>query len=235
MSYRDGYRAAARSRGLYRIVEQVTLPEELKPYQERLDQLTTITIKDEVAQASLNDEVWAITQLLRSHANLTHKFSSLQELDDESETAPQQDAPLHTLAAALDAIADRIRRLEHYIDTVQQAEHAEQRALLRPVVREQADRHSNEALDLLARASAGSLAPDLPQLTREARTRLHTAAAENRALQRQALELVESINALGTNAPPDLAAAAPHLTAWLHSQDPPAINAQRGGPGQPQG
>lgn len=50
LCYQDGYQAAARHRSGYPILKQAPLPEQLKPYQESLDHLATVTIHDEAAR-----------------------------------------------------------------------------------------------------------------------------------------------------------------------------------------
>lgn len=70
--------AAARHRGGYRIVKKPVLPKELEPYQESLDRMTAATIHDEMARATVRDELWALTQLFWPHAELTAKVTSLE-------------------------------------------------------------------------------------------------------------------------------------------------------------
>jgi hypothetical protein len=227
LCYQDGYRAAARHRGGYRIVKKPVLPKELDPYQESLDRMTAATIHDEIARATVRDEVWALTQLFWPHAELTAKVTSLEGQAESVGVGALPSTPAQTLDAAGSAIADRIRRLEYYVQTVQAAEQDERdaaeqggrRTSLQPLLRDRAVQYGGEAIDLLARASVGSLAPDLPAPSPEvrapeARHRLH-------ALRRRADDLVEGIEALGVDAPSDLVAAARHLNAWLEDQREP--------------
>lgn len=229
LSYQDGYRAAARHRGAYRIVKKPPRSQQWEPYQEILDRLMAATIQDEMARATVRDEVWALTQLLWSHAELSAKVTSLERQADSAGMGALPSAPPQTLDAARNAITDRICRLEHYAQTVQAAEDArqdtaeqveqeERRIALLPLLRDQAAHYSSEALDLLAQARAGSLAPDLPAPPLKA----HTPEAAGRplhALRQRADDLVECIQELEADAPSALVAAARHLNAWLHSLD----------------
>ncbi|MET9104788.1 hypothetical protein [Streptomyces antibioticus] len=219
LCYQDGYRAAARHRGGYRIVSKPALPEELSPYQKSLDRLAAATIYDEMARATVRDEVWALTQLLWAHAELVAKVAALKARAAHVNAGAILGSPTQTLDAAGSAIADRIRRMEYYVQTVQAAEaeqaaveHEVQRASLQPLLRGEALQYSGEALDLLARASGGSLAPQLPAPPRKADPPERDPLP---ALQRKAGDLVERIQAMGADAPPDLAVAARHLKHWL--------------------
>ncbi|MER6903885.1 hypothetical protein ABT322_08865 [Streptomyces flaveolus] len=170
MCYQDGYRAAARHRGGYRIVNKPVLPAQLQPYQDSLDRLAATAVPDELARTTVRDEVWAPTQLLWSCAELTAKVSTLEDQADGLDVSGQPSVPSQALDTARSAIAERIRRLEHYVQTLQATEQAEQDAVdreerriaLQPLLRDQAAQYGGEALDLLARASAGTLAPNLP-------------------------------------------------------------------------
>ncbi|MGW1328111.1 hypothetical protein ACWD64_36975 [Streptomyces antibioticus] len=222
LCYQDGYRAAARHRGGYRIIAAPPLTQELKPYQDTLDTLAATTITDEMARATVRDEVWALTQLLWEHAGLAAKVTALEEQAESVDTSMVPSAPSHTLDAARSAIADRIRRLAQYVQRVlaaQQAEraaaeHEEQRVFRQPLLRDQAVQYSSEALDLLARASVGSLASHLPAPSPEVDTP-GTPHASLRALRQRADDLVERVQTLGANAPPELVAAVRHLNIWL--------------------
>ncbi|MEU0853363.1 hypothetical protein ABZ387_36405 [Streptomyces flaveolus] len=236
LCYQDGYRAAARHRGGYRIVNKLVLPAQLQPYQDSLDRLAVTAVPDELARATVRDEVWALTQLLWSCAELTAKVSALEEQADGLEVSALPNVPSQALDSARDAIAERIRRLEQYVQAMQATEqaqqdavdHEERRIALQPLLRDQAVQYGGEALDLLARASVGSLAPNLPAPSPEAgppgpaRDPLH-------AIRRRADDLAGRIEALGAGAPAELAAAARHLHAWLdHEHQPQADPRTRG-------
>ncbi|MET8572977.1 hypothetical protein [Streptomyces sp. NPDC004783] len=222
MCYQDGYRAAARHRGGYRIVNKPVLPARLQPYQDSLDHLAATAVPDGLARATVRDEVWALTQLLWSCAELTAKVSALEEQADSLDASAPPDAAFQALDAARGAIAERIRRLEHYVQTAQATEQAEQdavdreerRVALQPLLGAQAAQYGGEALDLLARASVGSLAPNLPAPTAEAGPP-GPATDPLHPIRRMAGGLAGRIEALGAGAPAELAAAARHLHAWL--------------------
>ncbi|MEW2078128.1 hypothetical protein AB0941_31790 [Streptomyces sp. NPDC013433] len=228
LCYRDGYRAAARHRGGYRVVKKPVLWRELEPYQESLDRLTAAMIHDEVARATVRDEVWALTQLLWSYAELTAKVTVLERQADNIDAGPLSSVPAQPLDAARNAIADRISRLEYYVQTVQAAEQAEldaveqeeRRTVLQPLLHDQAVQYGDQALDLLAQASVGSLAPNLPAPSPKVRAPA-TAQPPAHDLRHRADDLVERIQALGADAPAELAAAARHLNAWLEDQPEP--------------
>ncbi|MGW1037393.1 hypothetical protein ACWD4Z_35030 [Streptomyces antibioticus] len=222
LCYQDGYRAAARHRGGYRIVAAPSLTQELKPYQDSLDTLAATTVTDEMARAAVRDEVWALTQLLWSYAGLAARVTALEEQAESIDADMVSSTPSQTLDAARSAIADRIGRLERFVQNVQEAqqaeraaaEHEEQRVFLRPLLRDQAVQCGSEALDLLARASVGSLAPHLPGPSPEvgASGSPHDSL---RMLRQRADDLVERVHALGAGAPSELVAAARHLNVWL--------------------
>ncbi|MCG8971396.1 hypothetical protein [Streptomyces sp. CL12-4] len=180
------------------------------------------TIHDDAARATVRDEVWALTQLLWSHADLSAKVTSLEGQADGGPVGALRSAPTQTLDAAQNAIAHRIRRLEHYVQSMQAAEKAEQDAVeeeerqtvLQSSLRDQATQYGSEALDLLARANVGSLAPDLPAPPLNAETP-KTARHPLDAFRKRADDLVECIQSLEADAPPDLVAAARHLSTWL--------------------
>ncbi|MEU1084269.1 hypothetical protein ABZ368_29230 [Streptomyces sp. NPDC005908] len=225
LCYQDGYRAAARHRGGYRIVNKPVLPAQLQPFQDSLDRLAATAVSDELARTTVRDEVWALTQLLWSCAELTAKVSALEEQAAGLDVSGLPSVPSQALDAARGAIAERIGRLEHYVQTVQATEQAEQDAVdreerriaLQPLLRDQAVQYDGEALDLLARASVGSLAPNLPAPSPEARP-AGTAQDPLHAIRRRADDLAGRIEALGAGAPAELAAAAQHLHAWLDNQ-----------------
>jgi hypothetical protein len=182
----------------------------------------------------VRDEVWALKQLLWSYAELTAKVISLEA--DALDASALPGVPSQALDAARAAITERIRRLEHYVQTMQATEHTErnavdreeQRGVLQPMLREQAGQYSGEALDLLARASAGSLAPNLPAPAPEARPP-GSAQEPLQAIRRRADDLVRRIEALGAGAPAELAAAAQHLHTWLDNQRRPPTDARTRG------
>jgi DNA-binding ferritin-like protein len=205
------------------------MPAHLEPFQESLDRLAAATVRDEVARATVRDEVWALTQLLWPHAEMYAKVSSLEGQADSAGVRALPSAPSRTLDEVQDAIADRIRRLEHYVRTVQAAEEAEQdaaeqieqeerRTSLQPLLRDQAVQYGSEALDLLARASVGSLAPDLSAAPLQVDAS-EAARQSLQSLRQRADDLVERIQALGADAPSDLVAAARHLSTWLKESE----------------
>jgi hypothetical protein len=91
------------------------------------------------------------TQLLCSHVELSAKVTLLKRQADSAGIGALPSAPPQTLDAARNAITDRIRRLEHYAQTVQAAEDAEQNAVeqegrrtaLQPLLRDRAVQYSS--------------------------------------------------------------------------------------------
>ncbi|MFG2691629.1 hypothetical protein ACGFWG_36640 [Streptomyces sp. NPDC048405] len=95
------------------------LPAQLQPFQDSLDRLAATGVPDELARTTVRDEVWALTQLLWSCAELTAKVSTLEEQAAGLDVSALPSVPSQALDAARGAIAERIGRLEHYVQTVQ--------------------------------------------------------------------------------------------------------------------
>ncbi|MEU1519136.1 hypothetical protein ABZ490_44575 [Streptomyces sp. NPDC005811] len=73
--------------------------------------------------------MWALTQLIWSHAELTVKVTSLEGPAESIGAGALPSTPTQTLDTTQRAIADRIRRLEHYVQSQHAAERAEQAAV----------------------------------------------------------------------------------------------------------
>ena len=75
------------------------LPEDVEPYQESLDRLTAAAIHDEVARTTGRNEIWALTQLRWSHAELAAKVTPLEGQAESVGVSALPSAPAQSLEA----------------------------------------------------------------------------------------------------------------------------------------
>ncbi|MEU2770688.1 MULTISPECIES: hypothetical protein [Streptomyces] len=139
------------------------LPDDLKPLQARIAAVTEAgtSLRDEETRLSLAAEARALTQLLARHAELSERSHTL----NASTPALADPAADHVfrdrLTAALKAVEDRISHIEDALQTARASDLADAEAAQRAAAVPEAQRLNDDALDLLARASAGSLATHL--------------------------------------------------------------------------
>ena len=165
LCYREGYAAAVTYRGRYQVEEVRELPDDLKPLQARIAAVTEAgtSLRDEETRLTLAAEARALTQLLARHAELSERSHTL----NASTPALADPAVDHVfrdrLTAALRAVEDRISHIEDALQTARASDLADAEAAQRAAAVPEAQRLNDDALDLLARASAGSLATHLPR------------------------------------------------------------------------
>lgn len=230
LQYKDGYRAAARHRGRYRIEPLAPLSAQLQPLQDRMDAVLAVAKKarDPQIRTVLGAEVQAVAELLTRHATL----SGQKPLPEDTSKASREfyAARSAALDAVLGAVEARIRRMEEVAEVSRRADQAQQLADALPT----AENHNDEVLDLLARATAGSLAADLDRLATLEQFRLTHAIedAESRAaatalaitppaaassLGDRAAALAADIHSLAEEAPAPLRDVAWRIDNWLSS------------------
>ncbi|WEH37815.1 hypothetical protein PZB75_30910 (plasmid) [Streptomyces sp. AM 4-1-1] len=164
LCYREGYAAAVTWRGRYRVEEVRELPDDLKALQARIDAVVEAgtSLRDDETRLTLAAEAQALTQLLARHADLSGRSHTLTT-NTPAPVDPETDGLFRDrLTAALTAVEGRITHIEGALRTAQLSDTAEADAAQRAAAVPEAQRLSEDALDLLAQASAGSLATHLP-------------------------------------------------------------------------